>query len=90
MAFSLHDIIHIFIVFFYTYFQKKRHAQMDGQQLHSMTIHNILEKVDLFNFMFDDEFSSKDQKEEGVNQDSGKIVITPNAADPKSAYLGEN
>ena len=63
---------------------------MDGQQLHSMTIQNILEKVDLFNFMFDDDESSEDQKEEGVNQDSGKIVIRSNAADPQSAYLGEN
>ena len=62
---------------------------MDGQQLHSMTIQNILEKVDLFNFMFDDEESSKDKKEEGVNQDSGKIVVRSNAADPQSAYLGE-
>ena len=62
---------------------------MDGQQLHSITIQNILEKVDLFNFMFDDDESSKDQKEEEVNQDSGKIVVRSNAADPQSAYLGE-
>jgi len=53
-----------------------------------MTIHNILEKVDLFNFMFDDDESSEDQKEEGVNQDSGKIVIRSKTADPQSAYLG--
>ena len=63
---------------------------MDGQQLHSITIQNILEKVDLFNFMFDDDESSEDQKEEGVNQDSGKIVIRSKTADPQSAYLGEN
>ena len=62
---------------------------MDCQQLHSMTIHNILEKVDLFNFMFDVDESSKDQKGEAVNQDSGKIVVRSNAADPQSAYLGE-
>jgi len=63
---------------------------MDGQMFHGMTIHNILEKVDLFNFMFDDdESSSKDQKEGGVNKESGKTVIRSNAADPQSAYLGK-
>jgi len=41
------------------------------------------------NFMFDDdESSSKDQKEGGVNKESGKTVIRSNAADPQSAYLG--
>jgi len=55
---------------------------------HGMTIHNILEKVDLFNFMFDDDDSSSKEQKDGGIKDSGKTVIRSNAADPQSAYLG--
>ena len=62
---------------------------MDGQTFHGMTIHNILEKVDLLNFMFDEEGNNEKKKEAGTSK-----IATPNkgvmtASDPTSAYLGK-
>jgi len=61
---------------------------MDGQTFHGMTIHNILEKVDLLNFMFDEDGNNEKQKEAGTSKivTPGKAVM--NASDPTSAYLG--
>ena len=60
---------------------------MDG--LHGMTINNILEKVDLLNFIFDEDGNNGKQMEAG----SSKVVApvkadVMNAFDPSSAYLG--
>jgi len=61
---------------------------MDGQTFHGMTIHNILEKVDLLNFMFDEEGNNEKKEKAGTSK-----IVTPNkgvmtASDPTSAYLG--
>jgi len=66
---------------------------MDGQLFHGMTINNILEKVDLFNFVFDeDEAGNKEMKDGSTlgpclnTQVTEKTVIK--APNPTSAYLG--
>jgi len=61
----------------------------DGQMFHGMTIHNILEKVDLLNFMFEEDGGTDSHKKDGVSKDSGsgKKVIK-SSSDPTSAYLG--
>ncbi len=68
---------------------KNKIATMDGQTFHGMTIHNILEKVDLLNFMFDEDGNNEKQKEAGTSKivTPGKAVM--NASDPTSAYLGK-
>lgn len=66
---------------------------MDGQLFHGMTINNLLEKVDLFNFVFDeDEAGNKEMKDGSTlgpclnTQVTEKTVIK--APNPTSAYLG--
>ena len=61
----------------------------DGQMFHGMTIHTILEKVDLLNFMFEEDGGTDSHKKDGVSKDSGsgKKVIK-SSSDPTSAYLG--
>lgn len=52
-----------------------------------VTIHNLLEKVDLLNFIFDeDEGGNNKDKKNGNDDITGKTVIKTN--DPSSAYLG--
>jgi len=55
---------------------------------HGMTINNILEKVDLLNFMFDEDEngSKKKEGESSGNKTMDKTVIK--TSDPTSAYLG--
>ena len=55
---------------------------------HGMTINNILEKVDLLNFMFDEDEngSKKKEGETSGNKTMDKTVIK--TSDPTSAYLG--
>jgi len=50
-----------------------------------MTIHNLLEKVDLLNFIFEDEGDGSSKSTEKLS-DVGKTVVR--ATDPTSAYLG--
>jgi len=66
---------------------------MDGQLFHGMTINNILEKVDLFNFVFDEDESGNKEMKDGSTlgpclntQVTEKTVIK--APNPTSAYLG--
>jgi hypothetical protein len=63
-------------------------TSMDGQMFHGMTINNILEKVDLLNFMFeeDDAGSSKKPEQGETRQQQPKMVVK--TSDPTSAYLG--
>ena len=60
----------------------------DGPMFHGMTINNILEKVDLLNFMFDEDEngSKKKEGESSGNKTMDKTVIK--TSDPTSAYLG--
>jgi len=60
----------------------------DGPMFHGMTINNILEKVDLLNFMFDEDEngSKKKEGETSGNKTMDKTVIK--TSDPTSAYLG--
>ena len=60
---------------------------MDG--LHGMTISNILEKVDLLDFIIDEDGNNENQKEAVTSNvvTSVKAVVM-NASDPTSAYLG--
>ena len=57
---------------------------MDGQMFPGMTIHNLLEKVDLLNFIFEEDGEGGSKKSDDV---SNKTVIKTN--DPSSAYLGK-
>ena len=60
---------------------------MDG--LHGMTINNILEKVDLLNFIFDEDGNNEKQKEAGTSKVVAPVkAVVMNASDPTSAYLG--
>ena len=76
------------------YFRDKK-LKMDGQLFHGMTINNILEKVDLFNFVFDeDEAGNKEMKDGSTlgpclnTQATEKTLIK--STKPTSAYLGTN
>ena len=51
-----------------------------------MTIHNLLEKVDLLNFMFDEDSDGNTKAKESSPELSKTISIS---SDPTSAYLGE-
>lgn len=60
---------------------------MDGQMFHGMTINNILEKVDLLNFMFEEDDTGSKKPEQGeTGQQQPKMVVK--TSDPTSAYLG--
>jgi len=59
---------------------------MEGNMYQGMTIHNLLEKVDLLNFIFDDEGNGSSKSTEKVS-DISKTIIRP-SSDPTSAYLG--
>jgi hypothetical protein len=59
---------------------------MDGQMFHGMTINNILEKVDLLNFIFEEDDSGKQKPDAGQQQQQPKMVVK--TSDPTSAYLG--
>ena len=60
---------------------------MEG--LHGMTINNILEKVDLLNFIFDEDASNEKQKEAGTSKVVAPVkTVVMNASDPTCAYLG--
>jgi len=60
---------------------------MEG--LHGMTINNILEKVDLLNFIFDEDASNEKQKEVGTSKVVAPVkAVVMNASDPTCAYLG--
>jgi hypothetical protein len=62
---------------------------MDGQTFNGMTINNILEKVDLLNFMFDEDGNNEKQKGAGTSRASvAPVKAVMNASDPTSAYLG--
>ena len=58
---------------------------MEGNLYQGMTIHNLLEKVDLLNFIFEDEGDGSSKGTEKVSAIS-KTVVRP--TDPTSAYLG--
>ena len=63
---------------------------MDGQTFNGMTINNILEKVDLLNFMFDEDGNNEKQKGAGTSRASvAPVKAVMNASDPTSAYLGK-
>jgi len=49
-----------------------------------MTIHNLLEKVDLLNFMFEDDSEGSNK----VKENSPELARTVNISAPTSAYLG--
>ena len=54
-----------------------------------MTINNILEKVDLLNFIFDEDASNEKQKEAGTSKVVAPVkTVVMNASDPTCAYLG--
>ena len=53
-----------------------------------MTIHNILEKVDLLNFVFEEDGGNDSPKKNGVSKDSGSGKVIKSSIDPTSAYLG--
>jgi len=54
-----------------------------------MTINNILEKVDLLNFIFDEDGNNEKQKEAGTSKVVAPVkAVVMNASDPTSAYLG--
>ena len=61
----------------------------DGQIFHDMTISNTLERVDLLNFMFEEDGGTDSSNEYGISKDhgSGKEVIN-STIDPVSAFLG--
>jgi len=62
-------------------------TSMDGQMFHGMTINNILEKVDLLNFMFEEDDTGSKKPEQGeTGQQQPKMVVK--TSDPTSAYLG--
>jgi len=58
---------------------------MEGNLYQGMTIHNLLEKVDLLNFMFEDDADGSSKGSEKPPDLSKTIVRT---SDPTSAYLG--
>jgi len=58
---------------------------MEGNLYQGMTIHNLLEKVDLLNFMFEDDADGSSKGSEKPPDLSKMIVRT---SDPTSAYLG--
>lgn len=62
---------------------------MDGQTFNGMTINNILEKVDLLNFMFDEEGNNEKQKGAGTSRAVAPVKAVMNGPDPTSAYLGK-
>ena len=59
---------------------------MEGNLYQGMTIHNLLEKVDLLNFMFEDD-GDGGYKETEKPSDVTKTTVVRNS-DPTSAYLG--
>ena len=58
---------------------------MEGNLYQGMTIHNLLEKVDLLNFMFDEDGEGGVKGTEKPS-DVSKTVVR--ATDPTAAYLG--
>jgi len=75
------------------FYKRDKKLKMDGQLFHGMTINNILEKVDLFNFVFDeDEAGNKEMKDGSTlgpclnTQATEKTLIK--STKPTSAYLG--
>ena len=58
---------------------------MEGNLYQGMTIHNLLEKVDLLNFMFEEDGDGSSKGSEKPS-DANKIVVRN--TDPTSAYLG--
>ena len=58
---------------------------MEGNLYQGMTIHNLLEKVDLLNFMFEDDSDGNSKAKESSPDLSKTITIS---TDPTSAYLG--
>jgi len=58
---------------------------MEGNLYQGMTIHNLLEKVDLLNFMFEDDSDGNSKAKESSPDLPKTITIS---TDPTSAYLG--
>ena len=58
---------------------------MEGNLYQGMTIHNLLEKVDLLNFIFEDDGDGSSKGTEKLSDVSKTVVRT---TDPTSAYLG--
>lgn len=58
---------------------------MEGNLYQGMTIHNLLEKVDLLNFIFDEEGEGGVK---GTEKPSNVSKTTVRTTDPTSAYLG--
>jgi len=58
---------------------------MEGNMYQGMTIHNLLEKVDLLNFMFDEDSDGNTKTKESSPELSKTISVS---SDPTSAYLG--
>ena len=57
---------------------------MEGNLYQGMTIHNLLEKVDLLNFIFEDDSDGSNKGKEKTPE-LNKMVTS---SDPTSAYLG--
>lgn len=63
-------------------------TSMDGQMFHGMTINNILEKVDLLNFIFEEDDSGNKKPDAGQQQQQQQPKMVVKTSDPTSAYLG--
>ena len=60
---------------------------MEANLYQGMTIHNLLEKVDLLNFMFEED-GDGDGSSKGTEKPSEMTKTVVRNTDPTSAYLG--